>query len=164
LDIKLTKLADSHGAVYSRYADDLIFSSMEHFDRSLARELIRTARRVLQSKRFVLHEQKTSVVPPGARKIVLGLLVDGDRIRINRRMRARLIGHIRGVETFGLSKHVVHSKFASIDGFVRHVSGLLAFVHDIEPLWAAEMQHRWQTALRANKWTDLPLFWSNERY
>jgi RNA-directed DNA polymerase len=158
LDIKLTKLADSYSAVYTRYADDLIFSPMDRFDRSLARDLIRAARGVLQSERFILHEQKTSVVPPGARKIVLGLLVDGDRVRINRRMRSRLTRHVRGVETFGLSSHVAHSKFASIDGFVRHVSGLLAFVYDIEPVWAAEMQKRWQTALRANKWADLQLF------
>jgi RNA-directed DNA polymerase len=158
LDIELTRLADSHGAVYTRYADDLIFSSMGTFDRGTAQDLIREARKVLQSERFTMHEQKTSVVPPGARRIVLGLLVDGDRVRISRKMRARLTGHIRGVETFGLSGHVTHSKFVSIDGFVRHVSGLLAFAHDIEPRWAAEMQNRWQAALRVNEWIDLPLF------
>lgn len=158
LDVKLTKLADSNGAVYTRYADDLILSSLERFDRGLAQDIIVAARKILESERFILHEQKTSIITPGARKIVLGLLVDGDRVRISRRMRTRLISHIRGIETFGLSRHVEHSKFVSIDGFVRHVSGLLAFIYDIEPDWSVQMQNRWQAALRANRWIERPLF------
>lgn len=158
LDVKLTELANQHDCVYTRYADDLIFSSGRAFDRDMALLIVKAARRILRSERFVMHEQKTSIIPPAARKLVLGLLVDGDRIRVSKRLRSRINTHIRGVEVFGLSPHVTHAQFSSIDGFVRHVSGLLAFVHDIEPEWTAQVQARWQAALRRNGWTEMPIF------
>lgn len=158
LDIKLTELADSHNVVYTRYADDLTFSSSSDFDRSVALDLIKETRRILRSERFVMHEQKTSIVPPGARKIVLGLLVDGGAVRISRWMRGKIEHHVRGVETFGLTNHVLHSDFSSIDGFVRHVSGTLAFTYDIEPDWTSRMGRRWRTTLQSNGWVDMPIF------
>jgi RNA-directed DNA polymerase len=157
-DVKLTKLADSYGLTYTRYADDLTFSSSHAFDRDSALRIVKSARKILRSEHFVMHEQKTAIVPPGARKIVLGLLVDGDRIRINRKMRTRINNHIRGVEVFGLAPHKTHANFSSIDGLVRHVSGLLAFAKDIEPGWATQMQDRWHAALHANYWMDIPAF------
>jgi RNA-directed DNA polymerase len=158
LDIKLTYLASSLGLVYTRYADDLIFSSPNDFERGAAVGLVRAARKILRSERFIMHEQKTSIIPPGARKLVLGLLVDGDRIRMSRRLRSRITNHIRGVEVFGLSQHMTHVRFSSIDGFVRHVSGLLAFANDIEPEWAGQVQARWRAALHRDGWIEIPLF------
>lgn len=158
LDVNLTELANQHDCVYTRYADDLIFSSSRAFDRDVALLIVKAARRIMRSERFVMHEQKTSIIPPGARKLVLGLLVDGDSVRISKRLRSRIITHIRGVEVFGLSPHVKYAQFSSIDGFVRHVSGLLAFVHNIEPEWATQVQARWQAALHRNGWTEVPVF------
>jgi RNA-directed DNA polymerase len=158
LDVKLTKLAQRYNFVYTRYADDMTFSSSERFDRDAALLIIREARKLLRSERFVMHEQKTSVITPGSRKIVLGLLVDGDRVRISRRLRSRVDAHVRGVEFFGLASHVIHAQFSSIDGFVRHVSGLLSFVHDVEPEWAAGIQARWHVALHENGWMEVPVF------
>lgn len=158
LDIKLTDLASNLGLVYTRYADDLTFSSPNDFERGAAVGLVRAARRILRSERFIMHEQKTSIIPPGARKLVLGLLVDGDRIRMSRKLRSRITNHIRGVEVFGLSQHMTHVRFSSIDGFVRHVSGLLAFAYDIEPEWAGQAQARWRAALHRDGWIEIPLF------
>lgn len=158
LDVKLTNLASNHGLIYTRYADDLIFSSASAFDREAAMDIVIAARKILRSERFVMHEQKTSILPPGARKLVLGLLVDGDRIRMSRKLRSRIANHIRGVELFGLSAHMQHINFSSIDGVVRHVSGLLAFAHDIEPEWTSHAQLRWHAALYRNGWTEIPIF------
>ena len=158
LDMKLTDLASNHGLVYTRYADDLIFSSIDAFDREAVVNIVMAARKALRSERFVMHEQKTSILPPGARKLVLGLLVDGDRVRMSRKLRSRIAYHVRGVELFGLSAHMQHIDFSSIDGVVRHVSGLLAFAHDIEPEWAGRAQLRWRTALYQNGWIEIPIF------
>jgi RNA-directed DNA polymerase len=158
LDVKLTSLANDYGCVYTRYADDLTFSSIEDFTRDGALKVVRAARGVIRSERFVMHEQKTSIIPPGARKLVLGLLVDGDKVRMSRKLRVRIASHIRGVELFGLSQHVAHVRFSSIDGLVRHVSGLLAFAHDIEPEWAFREQARWHSALQQNGWIEIPTF------
>jgi RNA-directed DNA polymerase len=154
VDIQFSAFAQRERMVYTRYADDLTFSSTGPFNRDDAVKVITEARGVLRRAGFSLHEKKTRVIPPGARKIVLGLLVDGDCARLNRDMRCRIAEDIRGVEKFGFAPHVRHRKFSSIDGFVRHVSGMLAFAADIEPEWALANQRRWRATLQVNKWED----------
>jgi RNA-directed DNA polymerase len=154
IDIQFSAFAQRERMVYTRYADDLTFSSTGPFSRDGAVKVITEVRGVLRRTGFSLHEKKTRVIPPGARKIVLGLLVDGDRVRLNRDMRCRITEDIRGVEKFGLTPHVRHRKFSSIDGFVRHVSGMLAFASDIEPEWALASQQRWRATLQVNNWED----------
>jgi RNA-directed DNA polymerase len=152
LDNRLTCLADAYGIIYSRYADDITFSSSDAFNRSKTLELIGKVRSIIRSEGFAPHDKKTRIIPPGARKIVLGLLVDGPNVRLSKRMRSRIIFHVRGVENFGLSKHVAHVRFSSIEGLVRHVGGLLAFAADIEPDWAITPSNRWHAALRGANW------------
>ena len=154
LDATFSALAQNQRMVYTRYADDLTFSSIEDFNRGQATRLIHDVDIALRKAGFSLHKKKTRVVPPGGRKIVLGLLVDRDHVRLNRAMRSRIAEHVRGVEKFGLSQHVTHRGFSSIDGFVHHVLGLLAFATDVEPGWADEMKTRWQDALEVNHWEN----------
>jgi len=168
LDSRLNRLAAKHRLVYTRYADDMTFSSGDDFERGRAFHILRIAESAIRNERFVVHDAKTRIVPPGARKIVLGLLVDGEAPRINAATRSRIIHHIRGVEKFGLSQHVTHMDFSSIGGLVRHVSGLISFAADIEPTWADGMRDRWRNALLRNGWSNTEWFssatssWSNE--
>lgn len=154
LDIRFSDLARQRNMVYTRYADDLTFSTRTPFVREHAVELVGVVRGIMRQFGFSLHERKTRVISPGGRKIVLGLLIDGDRVRLNRDMRRRITENIRGVEKFDLAPHVAYRKFSSIDGFVRHISGLLAFAADIEPEWALANRRRWRAALQSNNWQD----------
>ncbi|WP_406642695.1 reverse transcriptase family protein [Amycolatopsis sp. WGS_07] len=154
LDVAFSSLAQRERMVYTRYADDLTFSSVEKFERGRAASLILEVGAVLRRSGFSLHEKKTRVIPPGGRKLVLGLLVDRDSVRLSRAMRSRIAENVRGVEKFGLARHVSHRQFSSLDGFVRHVSGLLAFAADVEPGWAQDISERWYAALRMNNWLD----------
>ncbi|MGH8624952.1 MAG: reverse transcriptase family protein [Gammaproteobacteria bacterium] len=105
LDERLSAYAVAQRLVYTRYADDLIFSSGGEFRRGHAAAILQKVSLVAAECGFALHHRKSRIVPPGARKIVLGLLIDGDRIRIRKEMRSRIITHVRGVEKFGLSAH-----------------------------------------------------------
>ncbi|MFD6970046.1 reverse transcriptase family protein [Streptomyces sp. NPDC059949] len=152
LDDELTTAAVSRGLVYTRYADDMVFSSGGQFRREEAASVVRDVENLLRRYGFEPHAQKTRIVPPGARKVVLGLLVDGATVRLNREMRSRLLRHVRGVEKFGLPAHVAHAHFSSLEGLVRHVGGLLAFALDVEPEWAGSLKERWNAALRRTEW------------
>ncbi|GAA2645264.1 reverse transcriptase family protein [Paractinoplanes durhamensis] len=154
LDTTFSRIAQLERMVYTRYADDLTFSTIEEFSRSQATSLIREVGTELRRAGFSLHEKKTRIVPPGARKAVLGLLVDNNKVRLNRIVRGRITDNVRGVEKFGLAAHVAHRRFSSLDGFVRHVSGLLAFAADVEPEWAHALGEQWRTALHANNWSE----------
>ena len=147
MDEKLEALAALHQLVYTRYADDIVFSGLGPFSRATARHVILRARTAVEQSGFALHAKKTHVVPPGARRIVLGLLVDGDRVRLSKEMRERIANHVYGVEKFGLSDHQLTRGFTSALGLARYIDGLLSFAHDVDPQWTATFRARWRQSL-----------------
>jgi RNA-directed DNA polymerase len=155
LDEALQALADRYGLVYTRYSDDIAFSTGATFDRKRAGLLILEAERLFLAFGHTLHRKKVSVAPPGARKIVLGLLVHGTQLRVTGTYRKRLADHVRGIERFGLGKHREHRHFASLWGMVRHVQGLLVYAESVEgkPAFAA-LRRRWEETLVREGWPN----------
>lgn len=154
LDESLTTIAHDAGLVYTRYADDLAFSTAADLNRSQAADVVRQVAIAVRQAGFQLHRGKTKVVPPGARKIVLGVLVDGDIPRLTVDARRRLENHVRGVAVFGLSAHVQSRGYSSMTGLVNHVDGLLAAAHAVDRLWASRVRGHWEATLRAEGWAS----------
>lgn len=155
LDEALEALGDRYGMVYTRYSDDIAFSTGGAFDRKRAGRLIVEVERIFRSFGHALHRKKISVAPPGARKVVLGLLVHGSDLRLTDPYRRRLADHVRGVERFGLSAHKAHRHFASLWGMVRHIQGLLGYAESVEGKAAhAAMRARLDAALARDGWPD----------
>jgi RNA-directed DNA polymerase len=146
-DMRITEAVAGTGIVYTRYADDIAFSTSGSFSRREAAELILMADRMLGRSGLLRHEKKTRVVPPGARKIVLGLLVDGDRIRIPVDSRNRILNDIRGAERFSLPAHARHRGFSSTIAFGERLAGMLAYCHDVDPEWTRPLWRRWARIL-----------------
>ncbi len=150
LDRRLIDMAALHGVVYTRYSDDLVFSAGESFDRERATALIDHVSGAVADNGFVVHRKKTRVVPPGARHVVLGLVLGRGRVQLMPEFKRRVDVHIRGVANFGLAKHARHRGFRSMISFVNHVDGCLAFAAAVEPGHAAEARRRWDVALTAS--------------
>jgi RNA-directed DNA polymerase len=87
LDQRFEALAWERGWIYTRYADDLAFSTTGPSSRGRAMALATLAERELLAIGLIANRQKTTVVPPGARKILLGLLVDRAPPRLTRALR-----------------------------------------------------------------------------
>lgn len=155
LDKALQALADRYGMVYTRYSDDIAFSTGAAFDRKRAGQLILDVERLFAAFGHTLHRKKISVAPPGARKIVLGLLVHGTALRLSGPYRRKLADHVRGVERFGLRGHKEHCHFASLWGMVRHIQGLLSYAESVEgkPAFAA-LRMRFEAALAREGWPE----------
>ena len=142
-DAGLRKLASAWGLTYTRYADDITFSTTGAFHRDICRTLIDEVYRVLSKVGLRPNLSKTHVVPPGARKVVLGLLVDGDKPRLPRDFRMRMRQHLHHLEMpNGPSRHAVSRGFASVSGLRHHLEGLAAFASQIEPLYGRELTSR----------------------
>lgn len=75
LDCRLSGLARSLGADYSRYADDLIFSGGHHLWRR-APEIGRLVATIVTEEGFRLNADKTSRRAAGERQLVTGLVVN----------------------------------------------------------------------------------------
>lgn len=149
LDYDMAGFAARSGFTYTRYSDDMVLSTtLNAFDRTQAKSIIREVSEIIGSNRFQLHRKKTKVVPPGARHTVLGLLVDGDRLRLTPEFRRKVEVHIRGVSEFGIADHATHRRFDSLLSFVSHVDGCIAYARSVQPDWADARQHEWLVALR----------------
>lgn len=148
LDYELHRFATDAGFVYTRYSDDMVISTGHNFSRDEAAPMIREVTRIVAAHRFQLHRKKTRVIPPGARHIVLGLLIDGDEVRLTPEFRRRIEAHIRGVRKFGLVHHANHRGFRSLLSFISHVDGSLAFALSVEPTWAENQRVAWRAAQR----------------
>ncbi|WPW29274.1 reverse transcriptase family protein [Streptomyces atratus] len=153
MDDRLSDIAARHGLVYTRYSDDMILSSGDPFSRPAAVAALRELTHAVQGYGFEPHARKTRIVPPGARRAVLGLLVDGDVLRLTPAFKSRLLAHLYGIEKFGLRAHQQHRDFASLAGLVHHVDGLVAYALGAETDWAHPVQERWRGMLRAQGWS-----------
>ncbi|MEZ6029316.1 MAG: reverse transcriptase family protein [Hyphomonadaceae bacterium] len=147
MDATLETLATGRGWVYTRYADDLAFSTKLPVDRKTVADLARDVAKVLLEQGLTSNEQKTSIIPPGARKIVLGLLVDRDEPRLSREFRNNLETHLYALTkaSIGPLKHQTTRGFASSIGMERHIKGLLAFAHMVDPAYAAKQYARFNS-------------------
>lgn len=75
LDVRLHGLAQSLGATYSRYADDLTFSGDARLARVAARIVVQVGAIALEEG-FVLNHRKTRVMRSGTRQMVTGVVVN----------------------------------------------------------------------------------------
>lgn len=143
LDEALNCYAMNRGIVYTRYADDLMFStSSTEFSRASAEEVVRFVYRTLGRHALQPHFAKTHISPPGARKVVLGMLVDRDRPRLTREYRERLEIHIHSLETNGPLIHRERRAFDSLGGMKAHIWGLLTHAEHVDPAFACPLVAR----------------------
>lgn len=137
LDLRLMELARKHGGVITRYADDIVFSATQ-CDRLRGKLLIKEITVALAALGFKRNETKTHVVPPSARRVVTGLLVDSETPRLTKAFRDKLRMHLFHARTKGIRIHCERRKFRSLIGFREHLRGLIAYASQVDMEYAAE--------------------------
>jgi RNA-directed DNA polymerase len=140
LDVHLSDMCKQLGWTYTRYADDLTFSRIDDVRRSSAMQLVNLVEFALKTFGLTLRHSKTSIAPPRARKVMLGVLVDRERPRLTRSFRNNLETHLYALTSpkIGARAHMQRRGFASRIGMQRHVAGLLAFAHQVDRSYAAK--------------------------
>lgn len=146
-DETIEAVAGDAGWTYTRYADDLAFSRRDLSSRSAAMHLVKRVERELAHHGLRYHRQKTVVSPPGTRKILLGVLVDSDRPRLTRAYRNNVETHLFALtsDKIGVAAHREKRGFASTIGMRRHIEGLIAFAHQVDPDYAAILYEQLNT-------------------
>jgi RNA-directed DNA polymerase len=132
LDKKLHKFCIENGFVYTRYADDLTISAIEILSKLSIGSIHRKIIGIIRKCRFKENPDKTRIAGPGSKKIVLGLLVDDSTPRLSKETFKRIDRHLHATERYGLEATANHEKFDSPFGFYNHLSGLVAFVKDVD--------------------------------
>jgi RNA-directed DNA polymerase len=93
LDTRLTRLAETFQARYSRYADDLTFS-LGQDDRKVLNYLLRKTKRILGEYGYSLNRKKVRILRQHQRQIVTGLVVN-EKVQLPRTTRRwlRAVAH-----------------------------------------------------------------------
>jgi len=125
LDCRLQGLAQSAGAVYTRYADDLAFSGDEDFARRAERFSTSVAAILLESG-FAVNHHKTRIMRRGVRQKLVGL-VTNQRLNVPRaefdRLKATLTNCVRfGWQGQNRDRHA---------DFRAHLSGRVSFFESV---------------------------------
>jgi RNA-directed DNA polymerase len=127
VDCRLTGLAKSAGAAYTRYADDLAFSGAESFERCVERFSTHVAA-ILHEEGFTVHHRKTRIMRHGVRQHLVGLVAN-QRVNVIRadfdRLKATLTNCVRfDPESQNRDAH---------PQFRAHLDGRVGFVESINP-------------------------------
>jgi hypothetical protein len=127
LDCRLTGLAKSAGAEYTRYADDLAFSGGPQFERSVETFLLHVAA-IADEEGFRVNHRKTRVMRQGVRQHLAGLVTNA-KVNVMRpdfdRLKATLTNCLR--------KGAVTQNRESHPRFREHLEGKVAFVQMVNP-------------------------------
>ncbi len=126
-DCRLAALAQSLGAEYTRYADDLAFSGGEEFERCAERVSTHVAA-ILHEEGFTVHHRKTRIMRQGVRQHLAGL-VTNQRANVLRAdwdcLKATLTNCVRfGPESQNRNAH---------PRFRLHLEGRVGFVESVNP-------------------------------
>lgn len=132
LDEDLQEYAQNIGFVYTRYADDLTFSSV-NLPPSLSINTIRQQIiKIIRKNHFIENKDKIRIAGPGAKKLVLGLLVDGNNPRLSKEGFKRIEGLLYVIKKFGPQSVAKIKGFNSVYGLMNHLTGLMAYLKDVD--------------------------------
>jgi retron-type reverse transcriptase len=136
LDARLAALACaiSGNWRYTRYADDMVFSSADAT--ADVGRLLCSVRTIASDEGFALNEKKTAVMRAPNRQIVTGLLV-GERVRLSRNDVRRLRAFLHRCAREGVK--AVSGKINK--DALAVARGHLAYVRMVMPLYAAKLRH-----------------------
>ena len=132
-DEALEEYANTRGLCVTRYADDIVFSTADQaFTRADAAQVTVDVAATLRRFGLLVNAVKTKIVPPGARKVVLGLVVDADRPTLSKEFKRSLETHLHAIEKFSPRSHCAARKFDSVYGMRRYLFGLVAYATQID--------------------------------
>ena len=134
IDNELDLLAASKNFIYTRYSDDLTFSTTDNISLKDIKSFRKSVFSILQMNDFKINRSKTAIRGPGARRIVLGVLVDRPTPRLSKEYKNNLRLHLYYLcsPNIGPSKHAIARKM-SISSLYHHIYGKILWAKRIEP-------------------------------
>lgn len=123
LDKKLSGLAKRFGATYSRYADDITFSSNKSIFKKEA--FLSELQRIITSQGLTINEKKTRLQEKGYRQEVTGLIVN-EKVNTYRRYVKQLRMWLHYIETYGYKKAETLFKkdYVKDKGYIKEASSM----------------------------------------
>lgn len=132
LDVKLSQLAENHNLIYTRYADDLTFSSNEKLSKIQIRMINSQILKIIKYEKFIVNKKKISISRQGSRKQVLGLIVNNDTPTLSKDRKKKIDTFLYAIGKFGWESTTEHYGFRDSLGFFHHLDGIIIYVEHID--------------------------------
>ncbi len=152
LDRRLQKLAEEMGFVYTRYADDMTFSSKPEQDSKQIGRLLHRVESIVAHEGFCIHPTKTRIMRRASQQDVTGIIVN-HKPSIDKATMKRFRAVLFQVEKDGpIGKQWNHSGdvLASLRGFAN-------YIFMVDPAKGAPYQRRVAALLEKYDWQPQPL-------
>lgn len=127
LDYRLAGLAKCWNLTYTRYADDLAFSG-----NYISQSFISAVNAIIIDERFNVNEDKTRLVRGKGKKIVTGISVSSDTLKLPKKTRRELRQEVHYLTVNGFSEHT-RARGILDPMYVERLLGRLSFWMQIEP-------------------------------
>jgi hypothetical protein len=147
VDQQLNKYAASWGLVYTRYADDIVFSSVGYLDENKTLRAVRKALSAADYSQMQINRKKTNLVSNRFNRRVTGLVITPDHKVSLGRKRKRLIS--------AMVHRLVNNKLGPAER--SKLRGLLAFAQDVEAPFVFMLRKKYGSEL-----VDAVLKWGAE--
>jgi RNA-directed DNA polymerase len=137
LDQQLIEFCATHNITYTRYADDLSFSSNENISNDILLDIIS----IINSEQFKINEKKLRMRPDYRRQVVTGITVN-EKPNVDRKMLKKIRAMLHDIRRNGIEKAVSkHYKVYSWSAqfrqqkFLNKLVGYIGFVGQIRGVY-----------------------------
>jgi RNA-directed DNA polymerase len=133
LDKELERYCQEKKIIYTRYADDLTFSS----NKVISDQIIYEIKYKIEAHQFQIQEKKLRLISQKGRQTVTGLVVN-KKVNVDRAYYKKLRAILHDCSTNGIEKaflkhqSIEKTRYCSIDSFLNSIAGKLAFVAQIK--------------------------------
>lgn len=125
LDKRLGRLAESVGANYSRYADDITFSGKRGIS-----TIIPLVEQIIEEEGFQVNQNKTRLQYNNQRQEVTGLIVN-KKIAVSATIEAEIRNAIYFIKKYGVDDHMKHIG-CNKSFYMEHLYGIAYFVNMVD--------------------------------
>lgn len=127
LDKRLISLSKQYKLRYTRYADDLTFSGT-----LIPAKLIEYISEIVNSEGFTVNQGKTRLYKNGGKRIVTGISVVGQELKIPKEYKRNLRQELHFIIKYGYESHVKKKKIRKIN-YLEILLGKVNFWLNVEP-------------------------------
>ncbi len=144
VDNKLEELARKYDCVYTRYADDMTFSSNQNLPSKEEINLI------IREYGFSLSQNKCFISKLGQSHFVTGLSVsDSERPHIPKKMKRRLRQELYYCKKYGIRNHIYKAgRCETTQGDINRIDGMVRYISYIEKLSLPHLSKEWNELLQ----------------
>ncbi|MGV3733274.1 MAG: reverse transcriptase family protein [Microcella sp.] len=151
LDEEVGQLASDNGLVFTRYSDDIYLSARSPIERLESQGILSAVTAAIRGNGFVVNPAKTRISLSGDRKLVLGIHVDGERLRLRKDFRDRVDYELHMIRKHGVESHARKRGHANPTFLLGRVSGLIAHAQNVDPEWGRTRRILFRELLPAAK-------------